>query len=767
MTGNKFTFIEKFLAKSDGTTLIQHTEHVLTASQNLLSALPLTDEEKNLLLPKLQFCAIFHDIGKVYPDFQKVLHGEGRTEGFRHELLSAWIISEYLECSEDEVFAIATHHKGIWNDREENRLQFIELRTRFEQRLHSTEKFLSENITTIIRLWCEYFRVRRQILKDDFEVKNIDRKVIDFLRTKTQPRLINSVRFAFAKLRGLLMAADHLGSALLHNDVPRYKLIEFENFQPTDKVGKKYPLRAFQNKLLSKKGDTILHAPTGSGKTEAALAWVSANQIENNRLFYLLPYTASINAMVQRLQAVFGVENVTALHSRTLDFFYDQLQNEASNLSKNSEFYRNIQDEAFSRKQISRELYYPVKVATPHQIIKHALLGKGWEMSLSDYKNVCFIVDEFHTYDAFLTGLTLATVKWLKKYFNAKFLFMSATIPEFLKNLLVEHIYDGYTKNLIVTPSPEEHSDKEILDRKRHRLICKTQKSIVEDVPLILELLNEGKTVLIIVNNVKTAQYLYQNLSFPGTVRLLHGGFNRRSRSEIEKEITSENNPQLLIATQAVEVSLDIDYDTALIENAPIDALIQRFGRVNRRAQLTDNKGNLILANIYLYEKIMGKTPFYSAEKLNSTWNKLFVFDGKALSEDDLINVCNEVYRNGYNDDDEADFFLALTNSIINDFENQLIAGDWRDWIEDVLGERSSLKIEILCGNLVEEFESLKEEGRYIEANQLLVSVYPYELRDTTHSRERNKNILIAYDFEYDTEIGYVKKSDNPEERFL
>ena len=78
---------------------------------------------------------------------------------------------------------------------------------------------------------------------------------------------------------------------------------------------------------------------------------------------------------------------------------------------------------------------------------------------------------------------------------------------------------------------------------------------------------------------------------------MLHGGFNQRSRRKIERFVTNtEKNlrPQLLVATQAVEVSLDIDYNTAYIENAPIDSLIQRLGRVNRGGKLVDYSGNKI-----------------------------------------------------------------------------------------------------------------------------------------------------------------------------
>ena len=61
---------------------------------------------------------------------------------------------------------------------------------------------------------------------------------------------------------------------------------------------------------------------------------------------------------------------------------------------------------------------------------------------------------------------------------------------------------------------------------------------------------------------------------------LLHGKFILKDREKIESKLDDLN---LLVGTQAIEVSLDIDYDVLYSEPAPFDALIQRFGRVNRR----------------------------------------------------------------------------------------------------------------------------------------------------------------------------------------
>jgi CRISPR-associated endonuclease/helicase Cas3 len=737
-----------YWAKSDGvTTLPMHTQHVVVAARNLLKRLSLTEAERMYWDEKLHRCAVLHDLGKIHIAFQKRLAGTGNTS-IRHEILSLWFCESFLELSEDELFAIATHHKGVARPDSTGRLDKVVLIDHVQEHL-AAEPHLFNRET--LDAWLKCMQLNLSVCEKE-RLDEISSRIVRLLANKQQAKVMPDVRERqkLSFMRALLIAADHIGSARQEEEIPEHKSIAVYDFQPSTSAGL-LPFRAFQKKLQYITTDVILHAPTGSGKTEAALSWVFANQTENARLFYLLPYTASINAMVTRLQKVYGEDKVTALHSKTLDFFYQQLSEEESNLLEEVD-YEKIEQLSRSRKALSAELFYPVKVATLHQVLKTSLKGKGWELALYDYKNALFIIDEFHTYNALLTGMLLASVKLFKRLFNAKFFFMSATIPEFMLHIIIREVFAGDSSYLI-RPDYKEGSDKEILHRKRHQLYLKPEYSVLDDIGEIEKTLSEGKSVLVIVNNVKTAQTFYKEIYFKGSVKLLHSGFHRKGRSEIEQSITHEDKskrPQLLIATQAVEVSLDIDYDVAFIENAPIDALIQRFGRVNRAGK----KG---VAPVYLYQNIVGNTPFYDKEVLNKTWTALDKLNEQVLSEQDLVDVCNGVYVDGYNELLQQDFLQGLNHSVITDFESDWIAGDWNNWIEEIL-ENNNQKVEILCGNLEEEFDEYKSQKRYIEANQLLVSVYYYELKGTNFRKDERRNVLVAYDLEYDPIIGYSKK---------
>lgn len=761
-------YFDQFFAKSDGvTTLKMHTRHVITAGENLLCSLPLNDEERKYWKEKLVRIAVLHDLGKIHKEFVNRLTGQ-KSEDIRHELVSLIFCINYLQLDDDELFAIATHHKGIVDTHSgiKGTLSLLQISEYIAHWYDSDNLIFAEKN---IQNWLNIFGLKEETIQQDV-IKELPRNIKMYLNARYQKKAIQNIdnRKQFSLTRALLMAADHLGSARKENDIPKYKQLTLADFQPK-KDGIYFPFRPFQERLQGIKTDVILHAPTGSGKTEAALNWVYANQSENSRIFYLLPYTASINAMVIRLQKHYNEKVVTALHSKTLDFFYDQISGEYSNDEKD---YKKIEQEAKNRKSVSKELFYPIKVATLHQILKTSLKGKGWEFALFDYKNALFIIDEFHTYDALLTGMLLATIKLYRKLFNAKFFFLSATIPDFMLQLIIKEIYNG-DRSKLIRPDKTQPKDRVVLDRKRHQLYCICNATIEDEIHLVEEYLDQGKSVLIIVNNVKTAQKLYKEINFHGSVQLLHSGFNKRDRTVIERAITNEDiskRPQLLIATQAVEVSLDIDYDIAFIENAPIDALIQRFGRINRggRKKIIPVDRNINLEHdtvpIYVFEESIGNTPFYDDKVLADTWAALSTLKNCELGEDDLIQVCNKVYRDGYNEIQQKDFNNGLNNSIINEFEEDWIAGHWRDWVDDILQNKNQ-KIEVLCFNLIEKFEAKINERRFLEANQLLVQVYNYEAEI---SKDRKSgDVLIAKNLEYNSTIGYYIKEKNIDDQLL
>lgn len=741
------------LAKSDGyTTLEIHTKEVLTAAKQLMNNLPFSSEEKTFYLPKLVRMAVLHDLGKIHSYFQKNLL-ERKQISIRHELISLWFCDNFLVLPIDEKFAIATHHKGVEKRGSGNsRLNSADHFLYFSQLIDIDKDILNSNT---LKQWLQIFDLKVVFADDKTVASNISIQWRNILNKKRQKSEIDAT-VALKELsvcRALLMAADHIGSAKMQKEIPNSKFIKKSDFQPRNDK-RFFDFRDFQEKMLGVNHSCILHSPTGSGKTEAALAWVYANQTKSSRLFYLLPYTASSNAMVKRLKKIYGRDYVTPLHSKTLDYFYDEISEEKD--------YSKKYQQAKSKSNLSREIFYPIKVATMHQVLKNTLKGKGWEFSLLEYKKALFIIDEFHTYNAFYTGLLLASVNLLVSYFKAKVLFMSATIPEFMQELILEKVFNN-NKAILFKPSLNSISDSQILNRKRHQLCC-IERKLNESFDLISYYLKEY-SVLIIVNNVKTAQDIFEADRFRNIENkcLLHSGLHAKDRKEVEGKITNEDilkRPQLLVATQAVEVSLDIDYDIAFIENAPIDALIQRFGRVNRAGKKSIPKyGNSKASNnetvpVYLFKEIIGKVPFYDKQTLQVTWQELSKLNNNYLSESELIEVCNKVYKLGYSKEQQEDFEHGFSNETINNFEKDWVAGDWNDWTDGMFEKNQ--KVDMICVNLLGQYEKLIEEKNYIEANRLLVQIYPHYL-ESKKPYIKDRSIWLGHNFEYVSTVGYKK----------
>jgi len=389
---------------------------------------------------------------------------------------------------------------------------------------------------------------------------------------------------------------------------------------------------------------------------------------------------------------------------------------------------------------LAREMYHPIRICTPHQILRFALRGRGWEMGLSEFHQACFVFDEVHAFEPLLAGLTLATVKLLTSdVFNAKVLFASATIPKFLENYIRDEI--GISTDQIISPNPKNKFDKIVCDKERHKITIR-EGSLLENLSQIaVEIIESGESALIVCNHVKTSQQVWEYFADEQfeDLTLLHSRFNGRDRNRIEAKITykksdeekeverkliknGKRKPSVLVATQAVEVSLDIDYERGYSEPAPADALGQRLGRINRSGSRKDENNvpkpsQVIIfaepSNGYLYDETL----------TNRTIELLRQVD--ILTEAELTGIVDKVYENGYPPNAMANFEKGLNNEDVLKFAERIIAGTHRPWTDDLF-DKNDGQVEVLPETLMDEidgFKYLRKQGRYVEANQLLVPI--------------------------------------------
>lgn len=587
-------------------TLATHTWNVLCTLSELARMRPTLPETVQCptLWHRLYWAAFFHDWGKAARGFQERLRGGPRWR-HRHEVLSLaflnWLDEGTLGSDGPWIAAaIASHHRDVEDiaglyDRPDEIDDDDQVTAELAQLTPGDRHGLWCWLETCANAWItdlgfDAFGVRptqlpRQGVAGDtasqatavYDWLSMYRRLVRNLDKPNQ----TAARIAAIALRGHLLTSDHVASAHV-GSLPSAVMDSNIILERRDLA--RTALYDHQVRAWEIPQQALLEAPTGSGKTEAALLWASAqgrDGLARPRLFYTLPYQASMNAMQLRLADTFGENHVGLQHGRTLLALY--------NLLMERDDYSPATAAAAARhtRNLSQLNYYPVKVFSPYQMLKAFYRLKGHEALLADFSHGLFIFDEIHAYEAVRLAMILKSVEHLARHYGARFLFMSATFPSLIRNVLREMLGDAV--EIRATPSLYRQF-------QRHR-IALLEGDLLDSPNLdrIAANAKAGKSILVCCNLVRRAQEAYDALveRLRGSsidIELLHGGFNMRDRGVKERFVrekagsdTGPKTPFVLVATQVVEVSLDIDLDTLYTDPAPLDALVQRFGRINRK----------------------------------------------------------------------------------------------------------------------------------------------------------------------------------------
>lgn len=530
------------------TSLYDHLLHVKMAAEKFAS---FTGHPIELA----EVGAIFHDIGKAHPVFQKQLNKIKPVQPFRHEIASLFFLPLVKDEWQDTIIEmIIAHHKSMIMDKKKRGLLDLDESEPDNLAFHLGEWDAWSPIALEI---LEYFGVHTRHIPQS-EAEAAYEQVIEFCENKYQER-------GFSEWRGLLMGADHFASAMINKtDEKLQDLFIQPNLNFFNRQHPLYPLSFYPTE--SEKLHSMVVACTGAGKTDFLFRRC------RGRVFYTLPFQASINAMYFRLAKDLKKDNPT-LNIKVL--------HAASSLIEADDGDR---EDIVLQKHIGTS----IKVLTPYQMAGIAFGSKGFEALILDLKGCDVILDEVHTYSEVSQAIVLKLVNALSGI-GCRLHIGTATMPTILYEKIKEVLG---TENVLETKLTEEELDA--YDRHTiHKIESWNDTTEIIKNAVVVE-----KKVLIVCNKVSTAQRVFENLkkAYPSTPSLLlHSRFKRMHRKEKEKRLigldnegipTNEFNTSqracIVVSTQVVEVSLDISFDLMITECAPLDALIQRFGRINR-----------------------------------------------------------------------------------------------------------------------------------------------------------------------------------------
>ena len=358
--------------------------------------------------------------------------------------------------------------------------------------------------------------------------------------------------------------------------------------------------KAFQN--ITEPGVYIIEAPMGMGKTEAALYAAYKLIVEGKAtgIYFALPTQATSNRIYLRLnsfleKAVTGSISGRLIHGNSW-LMQDSSFNPASNgrLENPQDDARNGRDWFCSTK---RALLAPFGVGTVDQALLAVVAAKHFFVRRFALAGKVVILDEIHSYDIY-TGTLIDILVPILEELGCTVIVLSATLTVKRRNHILSITQEA--------PGIDESRYPLISGRREGQSIeplevspPKEKKIRVDFLPQndclekAIEFARKNGAVLWICNTVGNAQKQYDkiktiiNNELP--VGLLHSRFPFWRREEIENEWMKRLGKagetrcgSILVSTQIVEQSVDLDADLMITELAPTDMLLQRMGRLWR-----------------------------------------------------------------------------------------------------------------------------------------------------------------------------------------
>lgn len=424
-------------------------------------------------------------------------------------------------------------------------------------------------------------------------------------------------------LTGLLITGDWLSSnpyffPLSHYDSPCRAMAAFKKMDFPDRWQSGFTSSDFAEyfgfhpnpiqqavmdraEAMEAPGLMILEASMGIGKTEAALAaaGIMARKFGCSGVFFGLPSQATSNGLFPRLASWAG--HLDKRHSI-------QLLHGSARLNRDLGAIRDGDDGAGEKLFVNdwfenkTGLLSDFAAGTVDQLLMGALLKKHFMLRHLGISGKVVIIDECHAYDAYMGQYLQSILSWLGRY-RTPVIILSATLPVSKRQALIR-AYLGTGEDADIGAGSKAYplltwtqggcaAQEDMVSgkpRKKVRLKALYEKDLAG---YLKRKVPPGAVAGLIVNTVAKAQDLFAELkkTLPGwRIILYHSAFVRRDRIEKEdlvmdaagKERDACCGPVLVIGTQVLEQSLDIDFDLLISQLCPIDLLLQRIGRLHR-----------------------------------------------------------------------------------------------------------------------------------------------------------------------------------------
>ncbi|MBU4261284.1 MAG: CRISPR-associated helicase Cas3' [Proteobacteria bacterium] len=651
----------------EAATLVGHTSQVIEGAQVINAILR---EHVSQFLPSdatlemwddAVYCAAWlHDIGKANDHFQLTLRNKSFRQGFRHESLSIIIIDKVLDSwltgfwqqypdwfKPALLFSLAGHH-----------LKFPDTKKRSGV-IRQEVIFLGNHpqIQSLLTIGKDLLSLPEppSFPKHVFSLRPFDENELKDVLSK----IIRRYTFDFSEkqkkfisiLKSTLMCADLAGSALPGKKLsiagwlkPRLQTI-FSGDELAAVVAGKLSgktLQPFQKQVAEAKEITVLvEAGCGAGKTVAAYQW-AAQHARGKKLFFCYPTTATASEGFSNYLQEPDFETLL-VHSR-MAIDYRLL----ANMPPRSPAQREL---SYLGLEAIETWPAAAVVCTAHTVLGILQNTRRGLYAWPSLIRGVFVFDEIHAFSELLFAHLL---RFLQFFQNTPVLLMTATLSSARKKALKEICVERGGIAVLKGPIKRETA-------KRYSLTRSTEEDAWDQ---CANAISEGGKVLWICNTISRAIDVAKRaneMNYP--VEPYHSRYRYKDRLVRQRTVIDGFLPDkpamLAVTTQVAEMSLDLSADLLITEYAPMPALIQRLGRLNRFEEVPQHTAPA------LFLRPENALPYEKKENEDSYWERIEawldrVADNTGKSQKDLFEA-----------------FLAVDLSSAESFE--LPFSDWVD----------------------------------------------------------------------------------------
>lgn len=625
---NKYFF--KFWQSKNSDEIFDRFCDVFWQKENIDNKLK--NKAKDLLKEIIMTIPIFHDIGKVNPNFQLMklkVNDFKENEAYvntHHSFLSSMFYMDYCrklvydEKNEDEIvnllaefilyngYIIARHHSELGSLTEFTKLINLDDDTYFSKlkRIINNEDIYSVKIDFIKSDIEDMFRNLNKVDKD---AEKVGKRSI-----KQGVYLSIYIRWLYS----LLVASDYYTTSEFMNEADFSENTDLNDIDKWDSVyentdllknirqyqQERYPISneelntvtdinilrseifcEVEEKIKANTDENIfyLEAPTGSGKSNTAINASFKLMQHDKRLqkiFYIYPFNTLVEQNLETLEKVFAdnediKQNIAVINSIT------PIKVSEKDLNDNEE--KDVYQKALLDRQF---LNYPMILST-HVSLFNIIFGNRQSDVLAFYQlaNSVIVLDEIQSYKNKIWAEIICYLKELAKMFNIKIIIMSATLPD----LDILSRFQAQAVDLL-----ENSSRFFAVDCFKNRVklnydLLKVDKdSILDELKTHLkQYLKSDKKILIEFIKKKTAHDfwvdLQENEDFKDVqIEYLSGDDSIAERKRILDKVKKATDTIILVSTQVIEAGVDIDMDIGYKNISKLDSEEQFLGRINR-----------------------------------------------------------------------------------------------------------------------------------------------------------------------------------------